>query len=157
MIMKEVETKIEGLNNAFFVEEQYVDEPISKNIDSSINDFYNLMHLVKKSWVNKKYLLESKDAGYNIYDKNKNLVAWIGIKEKYESLMFIIFSDLCGCDLYKNAKKVCKGKTMEVLDFNEDWWVYSELNLTDILKGDSFKKQNKIVKSWINDSITEIL
>jgi hypothetical protein len=29
------------------VEAKIGDEPISTNIDSSINDFYNLMHLIK--------------------------------------------------------------------------------------------------------------
>jgi hypothetical protein len=144
MTTREVEAKIE-------------DEPVSAHIDSSINDFYNLMHLIEKSWVSKKYHLESKEAGYNIYDKNESLQAWIGIKENCKSLMLIIFCDVCGNILYENAQRVYKGTTMEVFDFDEDLWVYNELRLTDIVKGDSFKKQHKIVKTWINDNITEIL
>jgi len=51
MITREKKTKIEieGVKNAFFVENQYEDEAISKNIYSSISDFYNLMHLLEKS------------------------------------------------------------------------------------------------------------
>jgi hypothetical protein len=154
MIRKVRSKKIEGLNNAFWEEEQYEDEPISKNICSSIDDFYNLMHLIKKSWINRKYHLRMKEAGYTIYDENKTKAAWIGIKEKYKSLMFIIFSDCSS--LYENAQKISKGP-MTVFDFDEDLWVYSELKIIDILKGESFEKQKEIVQGWINDTIIKIL
>jgi hypothetical protein len=152
MIKKEVKTKIEGINT-FSVEEQYKDEPITKNICSSINDFYNLMHLLKKSWLNRKYHLRMKEAGYNIYDENKNLVAWIGIKEKYECIMFIIY--YCGI-VYENAQKDFRGP-MTVFDFDEDLWVYDELKITDIIKEENIGKQKKIIKNWINRKIKKIL
>jgi len=60
MLRKEKKIPIEGLTNAFFVEEYFEDEPISENILSSINDYFNLMHLIKKSWINKKYRLRMK-------------------------------------------------------------------------------------------------
>jgi len=53
MVKKEKKTQLEGLKNAFLVEEYYEDEPISKNIVTSIDDFYNFMHLLKNLWLNK--------------------------------------------------------------------------------------------------------
>ena len=105
-------------------------KPITDNICNAINDYYNLMQLIKKSWLNKKYILVMDGAGYNIYDKNDELQAWIGIKDKYECLMFIIFY---GGVLYDNAEKNFKGP-MEIFDFDEDMWIYSELNIIDILQ-----------------------
>jgi hypothetical protein len=155
MIKKEVETKIEvaGIGNVSLVEEQYEDEPITKNICSSINDFYNLMHLIKKSWPNKKYYLKMKEAGYNIYNKDKELEAWIGIKEKYESLMFIIVD---GGILSMNARKDFQGPRV-ILDYDEDLWIYSELEIIDIVKEENIEKQKKIIKNWINRKIKKIL
>jgi hypothetical protein len=152
MMKKEVETKNKGEDYIFTFEEQYEDEPISKNICSSIDDFYNLMHLIRKSWANRKYHLKWEEAGYNIYDKNEDLQAWIGIKEKHKSLWFILFY---GGILYGNAYKDFKGP-MQVFDFDEDLWVYSKLKITDILKGESFEKQREIIKNWINDNIKKI-
>jgi hypothetical protein len=155
MIKKEVKTKIEvaGIGNVSLVEEQYTDEPITKNICSSINDFYNLMHLIEKSWVNRKYHLKMEEAGYGIYDKNEELEAWIGIKEKYESLMFIIHS--YGI-LYENAQEDFSGP-MTVFDFNEDLWVYDMLKIVDIVKEENIEKQTKVIKNWINRKIKKIL
>jgi putative RNA 2'-phosphotransferase len=129
---------------------KYEYEPISKKINSSIKDFYNLMNLIEKSWTNKKYHLEWKEAGFNIYDKYNELQAWIGIKEKKDSLMFII---IYPSDLYERAQSYSKGKgIMEILGFDEDLWIYSKLKIVDILKGKSFEKQREIVKRWINDN-----
>jgi hypothetical protein len=145
MIKKEVCTKMEGSDNMFFVEDKYEDEPIGKNILDSIDDFYNLMHLIKKSWVNKSYHLKMEEAGYNIYDENEDLAAWIGVKEKYKSLMFIIHY---GSLLYKNARKTLKGP-MEIFDWDEDLWVYSELKIMDILAEENVEKQQKVIENWI--------
>jgi len=136
-----------------FMKDQYVNEPISDNICNAVNDYYNLMHLIKRSWSNKKYILKMDGAGYNIYDKNDKLEAWIGVKEKHESLMFIIFC--WGC-LYVNAYKNIKG-SMEIFDWDEDMWIYSELNINDILKEKKFSGQKKIIKEWIKESIEKIL
>jgi len=125
-----------------FVKEQHVNEPISDNIYNAINDYYNLMYLIKNSWLNKKFILKMYGAGYNIYGINDELQAWIGAKEKYECLMFIIFY---GGMLYDNAQKNFKG-TMEVFDFDEDMWIYSKLNFIDILKGKKARDQKEIIK-----------
>ena len=152
MVKKKKETKIEGLNNAFFVEDYYEDEPISKNILSSVNDFYNLMHLIKKSWLNKKYYLRMENMGYNIYDKSNDLSAWIGIKEKFSSIMFIIYP---WGKLYKKAHKNFNGP-MVIYNYDEDLWIYSELQIDDVLKEECFEKQRKIVINWINNEISKI-
>jgi hypothetical protein len=136
-----------------FVKDQYVNEPISDNICNAVNDYYNLMHLIKNSWINKKYILKMDGAGYNIYDRNEELQAWIGIKEKYECLMFIIFY---GGVLYDNAEKDYKG-LMEIFDFDEDMWIYSKLDITDILKEKKVRNQKKIIKEWIKENIEKIL
>ena len=122
MVKKEKKTPLEGLKNAFFVEDYYEDESITKNAVSSIDDFYNLMHLLKNSWLNKKYHLKMENAGYNIYDKNNNLSAWIGIKEKSNSIMFIICS---WGKLHKKALKYLDGP-MVIYDWDEDLWIFSE-------------------------------
>jgi hypothetical protein len=72
MIKKEVKTKIKvaGIGNVALVEEQYEDEPITKNICSSINDFYNLMHLLKKTWPNKKLIRQFLEHSQSNFDKN---------------------------------------------------------------------------------------
>jgi len=156
MIKKEKKTKIstEGVPNAFYVEDIYIDEPIGKNIISSISDFYNLMHLIKKSWVNKKYRLKMKEAGYNIYDKEKNLSAWIGVKEKSESLMFLILNP--SRTFYEKARSQLKGP-MVVYDFDEDLWIFSELKISEILKEENFEDQMKVIKDWIDKNIKKIL
>ena len=74
------------------MEDYYEDEPITKNAVSSIDDFYNFMHLLKSSWLNKKYRLKMENSRYNIYDNNNNLSAWIGIKGKCDSIIFILFA-----------------------------------------------------------------
>jgi len=111
------------------------------------------MHLIKKSWLNKKYILKIDGAGYNIYDMNDELQAWIGVKEKYDCLMFIIFY---GGDLYDNAQKNFKG-LMEIFDYDEDMWIYSKLNFIDILLEKKVKSQKEIIKKWIKENIEKIL
>jgi len=148
-----------------FVKDQYINEPISDNIYNALNDYYNLMHLIKNSWLNKKYILKMdgaggyimNGAGYNIYDKNDNLQAWIGVKEKYECIMFILFSESV---LYENAYKIfkrSKDRLMMIFDFDEDMWIYSELNINDILKEKKVRKQKKIIKKWLKENIEKIL
>jgi hypothetical protein len=153
MVKKEKKTLLEDLDNAFFVEEYYEDEPISKKIFLSINDFYNLMHLIKKSWFNKKYYLKMENAGYNIYDKNKDLSAWIGIKEKCGSIMFIIYD---WSKLYKKALKYLNGP-MVIYNYDESLWIYSSLEISDIIRETSFEKQKEIIINWINKEINKIL
>jgi hypothetical protein len=153
MIKKEKKTPMEGLNNVFSVEEYYEDESISENITSSIDDFYNLMHLLEKSWSNKKYRLRMKDAGYDIYDENKEISAWIGVKEKSSSIMFIIYA---WGKLYEEADKNRSG-SMRIYDFDEDLWVYSELQLSDVIKETSFEKQREIIVNWIHKDINKTL
>jgi hypothetical protein len=136
---------------------QYVNEPISDNICNAINDYYNLMHLIKNSWSCKKYILKMEEAGYNIYDENDNLEAWIGVKEKHECIMFIIF--YCG-RLYNNAYKIfkrSKNRLMMIFDSDEDIWIYSKLNINDILKEKKYSSQKKIIKEWIKVNIEKIL
>ena len=140
-----------------YVKDQYINESISENICNSINDYYNLMHLIKRSWSNKKYILEMDDAGYNIYDKNDDLQAWIGVKEKHDCLMFILFSESM---LYENAYNIfkrSKNRQMMIFDFDEDMWVYSELKFNDILKEEKVSGQKNIIKEWIKESIEKIL
>jgi len=153
MVKKEKKTQLEGLKNAFLVEEYYEDEPISKNIVTSIDDFYNFMHLLKNSWLSKKYHLKMENAGYNIYDKNKNLSAWIGIKEKCNSIMFIIY---VWSRMYKKALKYLDGP-MDIYDWDEDLWIFSELQISKIIKERSVEKQKKIIINWINKEINKIL
>ncbi|GHV89246.1 hypothetical protein AGMMS50267_16060 [Spirochaetia bacterium] len=62
-------------NNMYRGETQYVDEPISNTINVSINDFYNMMHLIRNSWTTKDYELKMNNAaGYGyIYGTRKFL------------------------------------------------------------------------------------
>jgi hypothetical protein len=112
------------------------------------------MYLIRNSWVSKKYILKMHEAGYNIYDKNDELQGWIGVKEKDDRLMFLLFFG--GGGLYDSAIEKFKGQ-MEVYDFNEDIWVYSSLNIIDILKEKKFGNQKKIIKKWIGDNMERIL
>jgi hypothetical protein len=155
MIIKTVkETKTINNFNYDIATYRYINEPISDNICNSINDFYNLMHLIRNSWVNKKYILKMYEAGYNIYDKDDELQGWIGVKEKDDCLMFLVFYG--GGGLYDKALRNFKGP-MEVYDFNEDIWVYSSLNIIDILQEKKVGNQKKIIKKWINENMERIL
>ena len=138
---------------AYFVEDGYVNEPINDNIYNAINDFYNFVHLIKKSWSNKKYILRMSGAGYNVFDRDNTLQAWIGVKEKYKCLMFIIFSNGV---LHSNAKQNFKGG-MTILDYDEDLWIYSELNIVDILQAKTVNEQKEIIKAWLKENIEPIL
>jgi hypothetical protein len=153
MIKREKKTPIMGLPNASWVEEYYEDEAISKSILSSIDDFYNLMHLIQKSWSNKNYRLVMKDAGYEIYDKDENLSAGIGVKEKWHSIMFVLYY---AGGLYEKAYEKFN-KPMVVIEFNEDLWLYSELQISEILKETSFEKQREVIVNWIETEINKIL
>jgi hypothetical protein len=42
-------------------------------------------------------------------------------------------------------------------DIDEELWVYSELNISDVLKEDDFEKQMEIVKNWLKRDIENIL
>jgi hypothetical protein len=159
MIKKEVSTKVEGAQfngksiNAYIEEDQYEDEPITAAIGDSISDFYNLMHLIENSWTNKEYELKMRDAGYDIYDKDERVEGWIGIPEKWDCLVFMLY--YCG-DMWDNAEKIKKGP-ITIFDWDEDWWIYSELNLTDISREKIEETQRKIVKAWIDKICGEIL
>jgi hypothetical protein len=147
------ETRV--INNTSFdiVMDRYIYEPISDNICNAIDDFYNLMHLIRNSWTYKKYILKMYEAGYNIYDKNDKLQGWIGVKEKDDCLMFLLFY---GGELYDNAERKFKGQ-MAIYDFDEDIWVYSSLNIIDILQEKKVGNQKKIMKKWINGNMERIL
>jgi len=93
------------------------------------------------------------EAKYNLYDKKNILSAWFGIKEKEETLMFIIFT----MSMLSNKARKNSGSPMLVYDFDEDLWIYSELNITDILKEKKIKGQVKIIKNWIYKEIKNIL
>jgi hypothetical protein len=153
MMKKEIRTET-GRKNCFVVNYQYIEEAISRNIRYSIDDYYNLMHLIKNSWTNKNYILKQKDAGYDIYSKNnKYLGAWIGIKEKSNHLFFIIYY---GHGIWKRAQANYKG-SMVVYDMDEDIWVYNEIPLTKIFKEENEETQRKILTEWINETIKKIL
>jgi hypothetical protein len=173
MITKYVEIGVSSVDfngesiSVSHMEYQYEDEPISKNILESMNDFYNMMHLIKNSWTNEKYILKNSNAGYDIYDENDELVAWFGITEKSKYLDFVITG--WGNKIYKKADEVFKLdiKTLKAnnekgirytraVDENEDW-IYSKLELENILKGETAIKQREILTDWINKTIGEIL
>jgi len=118
-----------------------------------MNDYCNLKHLIKDSWLNKNYILKMDGSGYNIYDLNDELQAWIGVKEEYGCLMFIIFY---GGDLYDNTLKNFND-LIEVLDYDEDMWIYSKLNFSDILHEKEVRDQKEIIKKWIKENIEKIL
>jgi hypothetical protein len=135
------------------MEDQYIDEPISTNICDAINDFYNLMHLIEHSWTSKKYTLKMRDAGYDIYDKDGELQAWIGVTEKSEWLRFIIYAY---SKMSVKAEDGFKG-TITIYDYDEDLWIYSELKISDISKEKTEEKQREIVKHWINENVGKLL
>jgi hypothetical protein len=135
------------------VKDQYEDEAITVNIYDSISDFYNMMHLIENSWTDKKYELKIRDAGCDIYDKDGEVEAWIGIHEKNDCLRFMIF---CGGEMWGKAEKNNKCP-ITIYDYDEDWWLYSELNLGDILKEKTEEGQRKIVEDWITKTIKKRL
>jgi hypothetical protein len=160
MIKKTVETsrstiEIDGKNIPIStMEDQYEDEAISSNLYDSISDFYNLLHLIKNSWTSKKYELRMRDAGYEIYaKKDERLEGWIGVPEKWDCLVFLLY--YFG-DMWHNAEKINKG-LISIFDWDEDWWVYRELKISDIAKEKTEKKQRKVIKSWITETVEGIL
>jgi choline kinase len=164
MIIKEiieskfVDFKGKKIKLSCHVADQCIDEPISKGICSSIDDYYNLMHLIKNSWTNTNYILKQNDAGYDIYSKNNQyLGVWIGVKEKSDSLFFIIYYDQ-GSDIgiWKKAQADYKGG-MVVYNMNEDIWIYNEIPLSEIFKEDNEETQRKILTEWINKTTKKIL
>ncbi|GHU71932.1 hypothetical protein FACS189450_08790 [Spirochaetia bacterium] len=115
------------------------------------------------SWTNEYYKLETKDAGYYIRDKNREVVAWIGITEKSNDLKFVIVdADTVSGNtgfgynrsIYKKAKRDFKD-SMEVDD--DENWIYSRLALDTILREETEEKQREIVKAWINKIVKKIL
>jgi hypothetical protein len=163
--------KVEGKEiNAYLVDYKNIDEPISANICDAVSDFYNVMHLIKNCWTNKKYILNMRNlfngdgrdyidgiAGYNIFSKSGNLEAWIGIREKRDCLEFSLYDGEMyyeACELYSKGLKGLKG-AMGVYG-DENWWGYAELKLSDIFCENSEKKQRKIVKAWIKGIMSQI-
>jgi hypothetical protein len=146
--------EVNGKNiTVHFMEDQYTDEAITDNLCDSISDFYNMMHLIEHSWTNKKYQLKIRDAGCDIYNKDGEVAAWIGIHEKSDCLRFMIY---CFGTMWRKAEKNNKGP-ITIYDYDEDWWLYSELNLGDILKEKTEEGQRKIVEDWINKTIKKLL
>jgi hypothetical protein len=158
MLRKEIKTAIKGHNNFFAVKYQYIEEAISKNICYSIDDYYNLMHLIEKSWTNENYILKQKDAGYDIYSqKNQYLGAWIGVKEKSDDLFFIIYYDQdSDTGIWEKAQANYKGG-MVVYDMDEDIWIYNKIPLSEIFKEDNEENQRGILVKWIDKTIKKIL
>ena len=67
--------------------------------------------------------------------------------------MFIICS---WGKLYKKALKYLDGP-MVIYDWDEDLWIYSELQVSKIIKETDVEKQKKIIINWINKEISKIL
>jgi hypothetical protein len=59
-------------------------------------------------------------------------------------------------ELYAKAYKNLNGP-MVVYNFDEDLWVYSELQLSDVIKETSFEKQREVIANWIHKDIHKIL
>jgi hypothetical protein len=137
-------------------EEVYEYEPISKNICCAIDDFYNLMHLIKNSWINTNYILKQRNAGYDIYSKDKKLNVWLGVIEKSRHLFFVIYYNDHNSDIWDKAERGFKGPK-EVYDFDEDNWIYNKILLSEIFKEDNDHGQRKILEDWINETIKNIL
>jgi hypothetical protein len=163
-IKKELDCGTEYKGKGYFIEYQYIDGGISKNICRSINDYYNLMHLIKNSWTNKKYILRQRDAGYDIYSQsNKYLGAWIGVPEKSSNLYFFIYDydinnhTFIKSGLWEKAEKVNQKWPMVVYDLNDGIWVYNEILLSTIFKRDNEEDQRKILTEWINETTKKIL
>jgi hypothetical protein len=131
--------------------------------------------LIRNSWTNKDYKLEigavgytiydkySKLAGYDIYNKNGEFVAWIGISEKSQDLTFVIMDTdrVAGSTSFGYNQTICqkaergfKG-SMEV-DEDENW-IYSRLKIKSIVKYKTEKRQREIVKDWIDRIAKKIL
>ncbi|GHU76215.1 hypothetical protein FACS189461_3530 [Spirochaetia bacterium] len=151
----------EEKNGCFTSYDQYIDEPITGNIGNAISDFYNMMHLIENSLDKEKYCLEMRDAGYDIYNKEKEHEAWVGIFEKRDSddwpykkdignhLVFMVFCD------GKMAKKIWdrfdadgSGIYCSIL--------YSKLKLSDISKEKAEEKQRAIIQTWINETLEKL-
>ena len=66
--------------------------------------------------------------------------------------MFTIFY---GGDLYDKHKNF--NGLIEVLDYDEDMWIYSKLNFSDILHEKEVRDQKEIIKKWIKENIEKIL
>jgi hypothetical protein len=150
------EIKTETSKNFFAVEYQYVEEAISRNICYSIDDYYNLMHLIKNSWTNKNYILKQRDAGYDIYSKNDEyLGVWIGVVEKSDYLFFFLY-DIDNGILGKAIETDFEGP-MVVYDFDDGTWIYNKIPLHEIFKEDNEEDQRKTLMRWINETIRKIL
>ncbi|GHV86641.1 hypothetical protein AGMMS50230_22490 [Spirochaetia bacterium] len=153
---------MEEKNGCFTSYDQYIHEPITSNIGDAISDFYNMMHLIENSLDNEKYCLKMRDAGYDIYNKENEHEAWIGIFEKRDSndwpfmegignyLVFMVFYN------GKMAKKIWdrfdadgSGTYCSIL--------YSKLKLSDISKEKTEEKQREIIQTWINETLEKLV
>jgi hypothetical protein len=153
---------MEEKNGCFTSYEQYIDEPITNKIGDAISDFYNMMHLIENSWINENYELKMRDAGYDIYNQEKEREAWVGILEKRDRddwphkkgignyLVFIIYCD------GKMAKKI-----WDRFDADGSGIYcsirYSELRLSDISKEKKEEKQREIIQTCINETLEKLL
>jgi hypothetical protein len=126
-----------------------------------------MMHLIKNSLKNKKHILKIKmhDAGYYIYNKERKREAWVGVFEKggdhnrwsiedpiHNYLVFIVYYD------GMMAKKI-----WDLFDDEDDasgiyeTLLYSKLNLNDISKEKTEKKQREIIQTWIDKILEKLL
>jgi hypothetical protein len=132
-------------------EKEYKDGPVSGAITASLDDFYNLMHLIKKAWSNEKYRLKMEEAGYTIYDTDGHEHGWLGVKEKRTAIQFILYS--CSSLLAKAREKV---RPMAFGMFG-GFYIFSTLELADVVKAQTAERQLEIVKQWVSETIEKFL
>jgi hypothetical protein len=158
MITKHITEEKDGCFTSY---EQYIHEPITAAIGDSISDFYNMMHLIKNAWTNEEYELKMRDAGYDIYNKDKKHEAWIGILEKRDRydwpwkdnignyLVFLVYCEgNMAQKMWERFDADGSGIYVSIL--------YSQLSLDDILKEKTEEDQRKIVKNWLSKIVEKI-
>jgi len=58
--------------------------------------------------------------------------------------------------LRKKALKYLDG-SMTIYNWNEDLWIFSELQISEIIKETSVEKQKEVIINWIDKEINKIL
>jgi hypothetical protein len=151
----------------YFVVPESIQEPVSENICSSIEDYYNLMHLLRKSWKYKSYHLRisrgynpynksSVSAGYNIYDKDNILCAWFGVEEKSEYIKFIL-QPVFYYKIVKEAYDSLHGKDSPIEVDDDENTILTKIGLKKIVKAKNYKEQKTILQSWLRHNVYDVL
>jgi len=165
-----------------FVDYVYEDEAVSKNIGASMDDFYNLLHLIEKAWTSKRYVLvpswqwhkvgfdvkrtkgrisrrdwELYELGMDVIHKEEYPSAWISIGEKYGCIEFIIRDGLLERRAEKIIRKSNNGKMLPKGVDEDENWVYTDLELAEIIKADDVTGQQGVVRQWIEENINPLL